>query len=129
MAADYHACGGPAVSSEVVVERATAGERLAIDALARWERRLAKALATIINVIDPDTIVVGGGLSAIDRIYAGVPALWAQWVFSDHVATRLVRAKHGDASGVRGAAWLWPARSQRRSVEHASPAPFDILGE
>jgi fructokinase len=121
MAADYHACGGPAVPSEVVVERATAGERLAIDALARWERRLAKALATIINVLDPDTIVVGGGLSAIDRIYTGVPALWGRWIFSDHVATRLVRAAHGDASGVRGAAWLWPAREPRRSVERVSP--------
>jgi fructokinase len=69
---------------------------------------MARALASVINVIDPDVIVLGGGLSNIDRLYDRVPALWGAHVFSDAVRTRLVRAKHGDSSGVRGAAWLWP---------------------
>lgn len=106
--ADHEAHGGPSLKSEAIVEQAAAGDAAAGATLARWERRLAKALATIINVLDPDVIVVGGGLSAIDRIYTAVPSLWGPWVFSDQVSTRLVRARHGDASGVRGAAWLWP---------------------
>lgn len=69
---------------------------------------MARALASIINVIDPHVIVLGGGLSNITRLYERVPGLWAPYVFSDTVTTRLVRAKHGDSSGVRGAAWLWP---------------------
>ena len=68
---------------------------------------MARALGSIINVVDPDVIVLGGGLSNIDRLYESVPELWAPYVFSDTVRTRLVRAAHGDASGVRGAAWLW----------------------
>ena len=62
----------------------------------------------MINILDPDVIVLGGGMSNLASIYDAVPALWADWVFSDRVDTRLVRAKHGDDSGVRGAAWLWP---------------------
>jgi predicted NBD/HSP70 family sugar kinase len=69
--------------------------------------RLARALASIINVLNPDAIVLGGGVSNIARLYEDVPRLWADYVFSDVVTTRLVRAKHGDSSGVRGAAWLW----------------------
>jgi fructokinase len=69
---------------------------------------LARALATVINLLDPETIVLGGGLSKIDRLYENVPKLWREFVFSDEVGTTLRRAKHGDASGVRGAAWLWP---------------------
>ena len=61
----------------------------------------------MINILDPDVIVLGGGLSNIDRLYANVPKLWGAWVFSDRVDTRLVRNVHGDSSGVRGAAWLW----------------------
>ena len=75
--------------------------------LDRYERRFARAIASIINVVDPDVIVLGGGLSNMTRLYDRVPALWGAHVFSDRVDTRLVRAKHGDASGVRGAAWLW----------------------
>ena len=75
--------------------------------LSRYEERLARALASIVNLIDPDVVVLGGGLSNIDRLYERVPRLWSPHVFSDQVTTRLVRAKHGDASGVRGAAWLW----------------------
>jgi len=73
----------------------------------RYERRLARALAQVINLLDPDAIVLGGGLSNLDRLYDRVPRLWGEWVFSDHVATRLLKNKHGDSSGVRGAAWLW----------------------
>ncbi len=72
-----------------------------------YERRLARCLATVINVLDPEVIVLGGGVSNVERLYAEVPRLWAPHVFSDHVETRLLRNVHGDSSGVRGAAWLW----------------------
>ena len=83
------------------------GDSTAQAALSRYERRLAKSLASIINVIDPDVIVLGGGMSNIESLYTNVPALWHDYVFSDHVNTRLVAPEHGDSSGVRGAAWLW----------------------
>ena len=70
--------------------------------------RLGRALATIINVIDPDAIVLGGGLSSIARLYPDVPKEWSRYVFSDRVTTELLPPTFGDASGVRGAAWLWP---------------------
>jgi fructokinase len=76
-------------------------------ALARYEARLARALAGVINVLDPDVIVLGGGVSNVDRLYSNVPRLWGAHVFSDRVATRLAKHAHGDSSGVRGAAWLW----------------------
>jgi fructokinase len=69
---------------------------------------MARALAHVINILDPDVIVLGGGMSKADRLYPRVPQLWGPFVFSDTVRTRLVPAVHGDASGVRGAAWLWP---------------------
>ena len=75
--------------------------------LARYEDRMARALASVVNVIDPDAVVLGGGLSNIDRLYQSVPNRWGSYVFSDVVRTRLVRAAYGDSSGVRGAAWLW----------------------
>jgi fructokinase len=68
---------------------------------------MARALASVINVVDPDVIVLGGGLSNINRLYGSVPSLWKPFVFSDSIGTALVRAAHGDSSGVRGAAWLW----------------------
>lgn len=74
--------------------------------LERYIDRLARALASVINIVDPHTIVLGGGLSQIDRLYEQVPQLWGDYVFSDAVATRLVAPRHGDSSGVRGAAWL-----------------------
>jgi predicted NBD/HSP70 family sugar kinase len=76
--------------------------------LVDYEVRLARALASVINILDPNTIVLGGGLSNIQRFYENVPRLWSQYVFSDRVDTKLVPAKYGDSSGVRGAAWLWP---------------------
>ena len=74
--------------------------------LGRYCERLARALAGVINVLDPDVIVLGGGMSNVEALYAEVPRLWGRYVFSDHVATRLARNRHGDSSGVRGAAWL-----------------------
>ncbi|HZR25716.1 MAG TPA: ROK family protein, partial [Vicinamibacterales bacterium] len=94
-----------------IARRAAAGEAAAQAALARYADRMARALASIINVIDPDVIVLGGGLSNIEPLYTSVPQLWGRHIFSDHVVTRLVRARHGDSSGVRGAAWLWPQGS------------------
>ena len=76
-------------------------------ALGRYEERLARALAGVINILDPDVIVLGGGVSKVARLYQSVPKLWQRHVFSDQVATRLLPPRHGDASGVRGAAWLW----------------------
>jgi fructokinase len=111
LAADYGRRGGVADRSEDVVSKAESGDPLALATLDVWERRLARSLATVINLLDPDVIVCGGGLSNLAHLYERVPRLWGQWIFSDAVSTRLVRAKHGDASGVRGAAWLWPARS------------------
>ncbi len=75
----------------------------------RYEERLARSLGGVINILDPDVIVLGGGVSNIDRLYGNVPRLWQPYVFSDHVATKLAKHVHGDSSGVRGAAWLWPA--------------------
>ena len=69
---------------------------------------MARALASVINLLDPDVIVLGGGLSNIDSLYDHLPRLWGAYVFSDAGRTKLVKARHGDSSGVRGAAWLWP---------------------
>ena len=105
----------PTITPKTIAARAAAGEAQAEAALARYEERMARALGSIINVLDPDVIVLGGGLSNIDRLYDHVPRLWAPYIFSDAVTTRLVRAKHGDSSGVRGAAWLWDDDGQRRA--------------
>lgn len=91
-----------------IVQRAADGEPAAEACLARYEDRMARALAGVINILDPEVIVLGGGLSQIDRLYHKVPRLWPHYVFSDVVRTRLVPPMHGDSSGVRGAAWLWP---------------------
>jgi fructokinase len=109
LAADYQAATGRNVGPEEVVALAASGDEQGELAMARYENRLARALATVINLIDPDVIVLGGGLSKIQRFYAAVPGLWDPYVFSDHVTTELRPPLHGDASGVRGAAWLWPA--------------------
>ena len=109
LAADHARNTGARRSGEAIVAAAAAGDALAEASLARYEHRLARALAAVINLLDPDVIVLGGGLSRLERLYRSVPALWGQWVFSATVNTPLVAAKHGDSSGVRGAAWLWPA--------------------
>jgi fructokinase len=106
---DHERGGGARLSAEEIAARAANGEPAAAATMGRYAARMARALAGIINVLDPDVIVLGGGLSQIESLYTRVPQLWADFVFSDTVETRLVRAKHGDASGVRGAAWLWAA--------------------
>jgi len=90
-------------------QRCSRGDHLAEQTMARYEDRLARALAAVINIIDPHAIVLGGGVSNIASLYQRVPKLWGQYVFSDTVTTHLLPAKFGDSSGVRGAAWLWPA--------------------
>ncbi|HEX6972828.1 MAG TPA: ROK family protein [Vicinamibacterales bacterium] len=107
LARDYARTSGTTVDAAGIAERALAGEPAAVAVLERYEHRMARALASIINVLDPHVIVLGGGLSNIDRLYTNVPRLWGGYVFSDTVTTRLVRNAHGDSSGVRGAAWLW----------------------
>jgi len=109
LAMDHARCSGELARPEGIVAGAAEGDPACEASLARYEHRLARALAGVINILDPDVIVLGGGLSNIERLYQRVPRLWCPHVFSDHVATRLVRARHGDSSGVRGAAWLWPA--------------------
>jgi len=107
LARDYAAGRGDGVTAEEVVARAARGEADAEAALARYEDRMARALASVLNILDPDVVVLGGGVSQVARLYENVPRLWAAHVFSDRVDTRLVPPRHGAASGVRGAAWLW----------------------
>lgn len=104
---DYAQGHSASLSAEEIVAR-SASEEAAGQALLRYENRLARALASVINVLDPQVIVLGGGLSNIEQLYTNIPKLWGKWVFSDVVRTRLVHNAHGDSSGVRGAAWLWP---------------------
>jgi len=106
LAEDHLRIHGERLTSEHIVERAGAGDARAEETLRRYEHRLARALASVINVLDPDVIVAGGGLSNVRRLYASVPRLWKRWVFSPDVVTRFVPARFGDSSGVRGAAWL-----------------------
>jgi fructokinase len=91
-----------------VVALADTGDTDARDSVSRYEQRLARGLASVINIIDPEVIVLGGGLSKITGLYKSVPRLWPPFIFTDRVATRLLPPAHGDAGGVRGAAWLWP---------------------
>lgn len=109
LARDHLARTGESRSGEDIVQAAEAGNSACGESLNRYEHRLARSLATVINLLDPEVIVLGGGISRVSRLYANVPRLWQDWVFSDTVRTRLEPAAHGDASGVRGAAWLWPA--------------------
>jgi fructokinase len=97
---------GDTLTAPEIVARAAHHDAACEATLARYEERLARALAHVINIVDPDVIVLGGGLSNVDRWYKSVPRLWTRWIFSDSVETALVRHAHGDSSGVRGAAWL-----------------------
>jgi fructokinase len=115
LAADFARSAGllreAAARAEDVVALAAAGDAAATAAIERYEQRMARALASIINVLDPDVIVLGGGMSNISRLYDNVPRYWTEFVFArgprEEVRARLVPARHGDSSGVRGAAWLW----------------------
>jgi fructokinase len=104
---DHLAHTGESRDAAEIAASAAGGEAPATASLQRYAARLARGLASVINIVDPDVIVLGGGISNIDWLYEAVPQRWGEYVFSDTVETRLVRAQHGDSSGVRGAAWLW----------------------
>ena len=95
------------MAAHEIADRAAAGERRAVNTLDRLVSRLGRALGLIVNVFDPSAIVLGGGLSNIDRLYGDLPGAIRPHVFSDMFETPVLRHKHGDSSGVRGAAWLW----------------------
>ena len=95
------------IDAKSLDDKARFGDEEAEETLQRYENRLARSLAHVINILDPDTIVLGGGMGNIKRLYKNVPKLWGSYVFSDVVNTKLLAPKHGDSSGVRGAAWLW----------------------
>jgi fructokinase len=95
------------ITPKVLVDAAEQGDGSAVQTIQRYERRLAKSLAHVINMLDPDAIVLGGGMGNIESLYVNVPALLPEYVFSDVVNTKIVAPVHGDSSGVRGAAWLW----------------------
>jgi fructokinase len=113
--ADHERASGVRMTPREIVAAAQRGDAAADKTLRRYERRMARGLASVINVLDPDVIVLGGGMSNIDRLYTNVPRLWSAYIFAaeqrtEPRKTRLVPARHGDSSGVRGAAWLWPDR-------------------
>jgi fructokinase len=107
MRRDHTQATGRDVDATDIAAGAAQGDAQCEETLQRYEDRMARSLGHVINVLDPDVIVLGGGMSNISRLYRNVPALWDRYVFSDRVATRLVPPKFGDASGARGAAWLW----------------------
>jgi fructokinase len=106
--ADYQRASKVSLKGPEIISRSAAGESAALVALDRFEDRLARGLAQVINLLDPDVIVMGGGASQIPRLYQNVPARLREYVFGSEADTPILPAKHGDASGVRGAAWLWP---------------------
>lgn len=104
---DYERETGVRKTGAEIAEAAANGEEAAETVMQRYEDRLARATAGVINILDPHIVVLGGGVSNIDRLYDSLPRLWPKYVFSDTVRTKLAKAKYGDSSGVRGAAWLW----------------------
>ncbi len=106
--AEYKSLEKKNLTAEAIVTAARSGDRAAKSALRRYSDRLARALSHVINLVDPHIIVLGGGMSNVEELYTEVPSRWGAYVFSDRVDTKLVRNMHGDSSGVRGAAWLWP---------------------
>ena len=120
LARDHRRVTGQALTALQIVSASAGGDEAAIASIERYEERLARALSTVVNIVDPDVIVLGGGMSNVARLYDNVPRLWGRTITSDHVDTRLVRNRHGDSSGVRGAAWLWgPDANLQQSVEVA----------
>jgi fructokinase len=107
---DHAIRSGARRSSQEIVRAASAGDPLAVQTLATYQERLARALAAVINLLDPDAVVLGGGMSNLPDLPAAVLALLPKYVFSDTLLTKVVLNVHGDSSGVRGAAWLWPSR-------------------
>jgi fructokinase len=115
MARDHEAANGMGLAPRAIVDGARSGDKACAETLQRYADRMARSLAHVINILDPDVIVLGGGMSNIEELYTRVPSLWVPYVFSDRVDTKLCKAVHGDSSGVRGAAWLWPVTSIPRS--------------
>jgi fructokinase len=107
LALDHERATGEKIQAPELARRAAAGDPAAEATLARYEDCMARALAGVINILDPDVIVLGGGMSNLTRLYESVPRIWTEYAFSDRVDTPLRAAMHGDSSGVRGAAWLW----------------------
>ncbi|HYN03740.1 MAG TPA: ROK family protein [Vicinamibacteria bacterium] len=107
LARDFRQATGEDVAAPEIAARAGRGDAAATAALERYEDRMARALAVVLNILDPDVVVLGGGMSQVARLYESVPRLWQEWAFSDRVDTVLRPPLHGDSSGVRGAAWLW----------------------
>lgn len=105
---DYEAVGPRRLTGQAIESLANRGDRVALSVVERYEDRLARALAVAIDIVDPHAIVLGGGASNLDRLYETLPDLIAPHVFCDDSQTPIFKAKHGDSSGVRGAAWLWP---------------------
>ena len=108
LAADHRRVTGQGLAAPQIAAAAAAGDPTCRATLDRYVDRLARALASVINLIDPDAIVLGGGLSALACLYDEVPRRWGRHILSERIVTRLLPPRHGDASGVRGAAWLWP---------------------
>jgi fructokinase len=113
---DFRADGGDTAAASEITERANAGDAIAAAALQRYLDRLARAISGVVNILDPDIIVFGGGLSHIDTIYSLLPKTLSPYVFSDVCETPITRNKHGDSSGVRGAAWLWPKQTTKEET-------------
>ncbi|WP_344289963.1 ROK family protein, partial [Microbacterium arabinogalactanolyticum] len=111
-ATDYARLSGNALQGHEIMALSERGDALAVQAIERYEMRLAKSLAHVINILDPDVVVLGGGMSNVDRLYRTVPALVKSWVFGGECETPIRKAVHGDSSGVRGAAWLWPQQQR-----------------
>ncbi|MBD2784038.1 fructokinase [Xenorhabdus sp. DI] len=109
---DYFRLSGVQKKGHEIIEALAQGDEFAELAMRRYERRLARALAQVINLLDPDVIVLGGGMSNVDRLYQTLPDLVKEWIFGGECATPIRKAVHGDSSGVRGAAWLWPQRGR-----------------
>lgn len=107
-ATDYRRLSGHPHKGSEIIRLVDQQDPVAELALSRYEMRLAKSLAHVVNILDPDVIVLGGGMSNVDRLYQTVPQLIKPWVFGGECETPILKAKHGDSSGVRGAAWLWP---------------------
>jgi fructokinase len=110
--ADYHRATNTSLKGKEIVARAEAGDAAAIASLERYEDRLTRSLANLVNILDPDVIVIGGGVSQVPRLYRNVPQRLKEYVFGGEADTPILAAKHGDASGVRGAAWLWPLEAK-----------------
>jgi fructokinase len=112
--ADHERTTGQTLTAEAIAQAALKGDTGARATLDRHADRLARALAVVINILDPEVIVLGGGLGRMSHLYEALPRLWEPWIFSDRVDTPVRPPIHGDSSGVRGAAWLWPPTDQPR---------------